>query len=443
MNINSLNKKRKKIFNNIFYKNKFYVKKKLLFIVIFLLICQEEMINYGFINVGYYCNSLKNGGVERVMSLLINYLSKERKFNHFLITNEGKSKGDYLIDQNIKRISLWEEKLTLKEAIKKNTIDILIYNFYDQTEINELNKLKKTKIICYDHSSYFFWIYQNIFNFKDSVYNGYKNCKYVISLIPFENDYLFKKWGINSILMDNPATFEYDSVVPSDLKNKNIIMIGRAFDTFKRFDLGIIAMKSIIKEIPKCEMNILSFSVKNLEILIQNLNLEKHVRFVGFQKNLKIFLQNSSLHILPSISESYSMALSEAKIYGIPSIIIGLDYLSLAKGGTIIIYDDDPHVIAKEAIKILKNDYYRKMLGKEARKSMKNHKNSLIIQKWINLLFSIQKGNKPSFPKELEPNIISEKEAKKILNNQLNLFKRRIPLLRQITIEKLINFSII
>ena len=48
----------------------------------------------------------------------------------------------------------------------------------------------------------------------------------MISLIPVENDYLFKKWGINSILMDNPTTFDYDSVIPSDLSSKIIIMIG-------------------------------------------------------------------------------------------------------------------------------------------------------------------------------------------------------------------------
>ena len=69
------------------------------------------------------------------------------------------------------------------------------------------------------------------------------------------------------------------------------------------------------------------------------------------------------------------MVLAEAKIFGIPSIICGLDFLVLSKGGTVILYDDDPDIIAKESIKILKNDRYRKKLGKEARKSMKNRKN--------------------------------------------------------------------
>ena len=396
------------------------------------------------INIGYFCSSFKNGGIERVMSLLIKYLSKEKRFNHLLITVKYKSEGEYFIYPNIKRISLLEKKISLIEVIKTNHIDLLIYNSYSKSEIRELNKLTTTKIIYYDHSSYFFWLYRNVYNFNDSFYYEYKKCNYVISLIPLENDYLFKKWGINSILMDNPTTFEYDLVIPSDLTKNNIIMIGRSNDILKRFDLGIKAMKNIIEEIPKCKMDILSFPDKKLETLIQNLNLEKYVKFIGYQKNIEIFLKNSSLHILTSISEAYPMVLSETKIFGIPSIIIGLDYLSLAEKGTVIIYDDDPYAIAKEAIKILKNDKYRKKLGKEARKSMKNHKNSIIIKKWIKLLLSVYKGNKSSFMRlSKNKNAISEKEAVKILNNQIILLRKRRPILQGLTLKKLVNFSLI
>ena len=415
-----------------------------MFIILYISFNDGTNLNIFPIKVAYYCISLKNGGIERVMSLLANYLSKDKRFKHYLITADYKSERDYSINQDIIRLSLSEKKISILEAVKANNIDILIYNYYDKLEISVLNKLRSTKLICYDHSSYFFWIYQNIYNFKDSFYYEYKNCHYVISLIPLENDFLFKKWGINSILMDNPSTFEYNLVKPSDLIQKNIIMIGRANDIFKRFDLGIKAMKSIIKEIPKCKMNILSFPEKNLEILIHNLNLQKCVKFVGYHTNIDIFLKNSSLHILPSISEAYPMVLSETKIFGIPSIIIGLDYITLAKKGTVIIYDDDPNAIAKEAIKILKNDEYRKKLGKEARKSMKIHKNSIIAQKWTKLLLSVYKGKESNFMKRLKVlKAISEIEAEKILKNQLILLQKRIPILRNLTFEKLINFSLL
>ena len=146
------------------------------------------------------------------------------------------------------------------QILKENYIDILIYQFYSAPEIEQLNKLSNTKTIFINRSCFLHWIYYNshysyyIFN---NIYKAYKHCKYLISLVPFENDYLFKKWGINSILMNNFITYDYNSIKPSDLSSKTILMIGRGDDPIKRFELGINAMSHIINEIPDCEMKII------------------------------------------------------------------------------------------------------------------------------------------------------------------------------------------
>jgi glycosyltransferase involved in cell wall biosynthesis len=274
------------------------------------------------------------------------------------------------------------------------------------------------------------------------MYKAYKNCKYVISLIPIENDYLFKIWGINSILMDNPLTFEYDSIIPSNLSDKNIIMIGRGSDRLKRFELGIESMKYIIKEIPECIMNIISESVEEQEKLIKTLNLEKNVKFTGFQSNIDVYLKNTSLHIFPSIAEGYPMVLGETKMYGIPTILCGLDYLALAKGGTVMVYDDNPETIAKEAIKILKNETYRKILGDEARKSMEKRKNEFIEQRWAKLLSLVHKGDDESILK-LNENKMTDKEAEEILINQLKMIHLRRPNLKDVTLDQLKSYELV
>ena len=242
--------------------------------------------------------------------------------------------------------------------------------------------------------------------------------------------------------MDNPTTFEYDSIIPSDLSSKNIIMIGRIEDPVKRFELGIKAMKIIIKEIPGCKMKIIS-SNNNMKFksLIKKLKLKKIVRFTGIQKNVETYLKHASLHILPSISECYPMVLSETKIFGIPSIICGLDFLALSKGGTVIIYDDSPNTIAKEAIKILKNETYRKQLGKEARNSIKYHKNKLIAKKWIKLFLSVYKGDYESYNNLNSHAIMSENEAEQILTNQLLLLQKRYQNFKYLTLEKLKSYT--
>ena len=423
-------------------KNKNLIKYNVL-LACLLLYMNAEYFMTKYIRVAYYCNSFRYGGIERVFSSLISYLSKEKYFIFYLVTRTKVLKDEYAIPKKTKRISLYEKNLNLYEAIKHEKIDILIYNYEDK-EIEKLNKLNKTKVIFYNHSSFLYWIYQKqLYNLKDTVYYRYRNCKYVISLIPLENDYLFKKWGIKSILMDNPTTFDYNSVIPSNLENNNIIMLGRGTDPVKRYNLPIEAMKYIIKEIPDCQMNIISKLNKKLQNIILRLKLENNIKFTGYLKKVETYLTNSSLHILSSLSESYPMALGEAKIFGIPSILCGLDYLTLSKGGTIIIYDDEPATIANEAIKILKDRDLRKKMGQEARESMKNKKNKLLAEKWRKLLLSIYKGDDKIYLELLnDKDKMTDNEANQILNNQLILLKKRRARFKNITLEKFIFYSL-
>ena len=83
-------------------------------------------------------------------------------------------------------------------------------------------------------------------------------------------------------------------------------------------------------------------------------------------------------------------------------------------------------------------------MGIEARKSMKNRKNDLIAKKWVKLILSLYKGNNVSINKISKyRRRMTEKEAKAILKNQLNLLHKRKPFLKNITLKQLINFSLI
>ena len=250
---------------------------------------------------------------------------------------------------------------------------------------------------------------------------------------------------INSILMNNFITYKYDNIIPSNLSSKTIIMIGRANDKMKRFNMGIRAMKYIIKEIPDCEMKIISKleGIKYLKNLIDKLNLKNKIKFEGFTLNPEIFYSNASLHIFPSVIECFPMALSETKIFGIPNIISGIDYVLAGMDGVININDDSPKNIAIESIKILKNDKYRKKLGKLARQSMKKFKNELTVKKWIELILAVYKGQYYYNKLREENRKISEKEAINHLKNQLKLLKMRKSEMKVVSLNDIINFNFV
>jgi glycosyltransferase involved in cell wall biosynthesis len=397
------------------------------------------------IRVGVFSYYLRNGGRARITSLLLNYLHKINIFNLFLFTRElgFEKESEYYIENDIIRIS--KKNFTISNLIKeirKKKIDILIFQHSNSKDIKILSNLTDIKTIFYQHQSFFFWLYKNYSNFK-SIYEAYHSAKYIVSLIHLENDYIFRKWGIESIFMNNFISYNLKRVIPSDLSYKNIIMIGRADNKLKRFNLGIYAMEYIIQEIPGCEMKILSEAenVNRLFKMIEVLNLKNNVKFYGYTSTPEIFFKNVSLHLFPSISESFGLVLCETKIYSLPNIILGLDYISIYKGGTINIYDDRIETIANEAIKILIDDKYRKILGKSARKSIQILDNEILLEKWIKLILSVYFGNNYYQKLREEDKKISEDEAKKILDNQINLLRMRNSIYTNVTINNINNFT--
>ena len=243
--------------------------------------------------------------------------------------------------------------------------------------------------------------------------------------------------------MNNFITFKYNYVIPSDLSAKEILMVGRSHDKFKRLDLGLLSMEYINNEIPQYEMIVIcNITINhNLKMISNILNLTNSIKFVGYTSIPEIYYRNATLHIFPSISESFGLVLSEAKIYGIPSILVGLDYVSISNGGTYIIFDDKPDTLANEAIKIIKDEEYKIKLANEARNNMLKYNNDILLKKWVNLILAIYKGD--NYYEELRN---KEKKSEKvfllkILTNQLKLLKMRNAQFKNITIEHFLNFS--
>ena len=201
---------------------------------------------------------------------------------------------------------------------------------------------------------------------------------------------------------------------------------------------------AVYDEVPESELKIISKlnGIYNLKKLVNDLNLKRNVKFEGYKMNPAIYFKNASLHFFPTLCESFGLVLSEAKLYGLPSILMGLNYVSLSNGGTVIIYDDKPESLAKVAIKKLKNKTYRKKLGKQARKSIKYYDNQYLLIKWIKLILSIYKGESHYEILRKQYKGISQKESLEILKVQVNLLRMRMPkIFNNITTELFENLT--
>ena len=399
------------------------------------------------VKIAFYCESLAFGEVEKLTSLLINYLSKESIFDIYLFLNKDSQK-EYLINSTIHRINIqFYSPQILRRLLIGYKIEFFIYQLNNIKDIKVLKNLNETNDITtlfINYSGFLYWIYNNDYHFFSNLYNTYKESNYLVSFIPFENDIILKKWEINSIYMNFLLPFDYNSTQQLDLSSKTILMIGKGSDKMKRLDLGIKAMKYIIKEIPDSKMKIVTDlnGRENLKILIKELNLENNIIFEEYYSSNEIYFNNISLHLLPSIAEGTGLDICETKFFGIPNVLVGLDYLPCSKGGVSIIYDDSPESIALECIKILNDEKYRKSLGNEARESMKNFDNKIIADKWMRLILSAYLDEAYfNRIKEEGNELINSNEEKKILNNQIKLLKMRLEEMKNVNLNEITNFS--
>ena len=107
----------------------------------------------------------------------------------------------------------------------------------------------------------------------------------------------------------------------------------------------------------------------------------------------------------------------------------------------VIIYDDSPESLAKESINIIINKEYRKKLGKEARNSMKQFNNELLLIKWIKLILSIYNDKFLYIKLRGENHLKPQNDEISILNNQLKLLKMRYEIFKNVTKKDYENFK--
>lgn len=179
----------------------------------------------------------------------------------------------------------------------------------------------------------------------------------------------------------------------AELKNNRIVSVGRLSPEKGYLDL-LRVFNQVVKTNPDWTLDIIGDGKEkdNLEAYISKHNLEDKVTLHGFQNKEYIdkILNQSSIYLMTSFTESFGIVLIEAMSHGVPCIAF-----DSAEGAREIITSGDNGFLIKNrsieamVIKVnslIEKEEERKKVGKLARESVKKYTSDVIQNEWITLI---------------------------------------------------------
>jgi len=275
----------------------------------------------------------------------------------------------------------------MKKEIQKCKTD---YIFSTRIEFSRLIKRTDTINISQEHS------YIDTDKYIKKVGSSFNNIDYLVVMTDKAKEN-YCKWISNNKteVVVIPNMIEKNDKYISSCENKKIISVGRLEDV-KNFSLLIDIFYQIVTE---HKNNGWTLSIigsgslkKELEEKIEVLNLKDKVELI---ENIPIEmvykkLSESSIFVLTSKSESFSLVLCEAMDVGLPVVSFDIDagpreIINDSQNGYLI-ENRQSKEMTNKILSLIDNSKSRKQMGTNAKQSIAKYYSSNIIKKWLEVL---------------------------------------------------------
>ena len=350
------------------------------------------------------------GGIQNLMEGLSNALLNHGPVKVFADSFENSENYDLNSKLDIQRISgfkifkKYRKANLVKEFINNNDLRALFFDHWKSIENIEISVLKKTKSFCLIHSKEINHPIGSSLNKR--MIKALSKANFIVANSGFTKNLLIRLGYENkNIKIINPGS-NYPVQVNEEGKKFADNIYGDSFPkliTVSRLDGRkshknvLMTIKNLLPKFPKLKyVSIGDGDEKNnLEKLIKELGLTKHVKFIykSHEQEKIGLLEKSDIFIMPSIVykksvEGFGISFIEAASYGKPSIAgkFGGEADAVLDGKTGYLCDgNDLNNLYEILLKILDNDNYKK-LGANALEFSKNFSWNKIVKKYIELI---------------------------------------------------------
>lgn len=318
------------------------------------------------------------------------YLLTDKPNKKELLTALKKANVAGFIKESTKSLKVLRlRKTSMIEAIKQCDSDVIISTRPFHNSL--LGKYAKEGIIkiAWEHSHH-----NNNQSYINEVVSSCDKIDYFISVSKeLNNFYTSKIKNSKTICKHISLTLDDFPTELSHLDKKEIISVGR-LSKEKGFDSLIDVFKLVTLEKPEWHLNIVGDGLEksNIEKTIKNNNLEDYVTLHGFKDKAELnkILQNSSIYVMTSLTESFGLVLIEAMSYGIPCLSFdsargSLEIIDNGING-FTIPNRDKKLMAEKIINLIEDDELRQKMGAKAHEKSMLFSKDIIKKDWINLI---------------------------------------------------------
>jgi glycosyltransferase involved in cell wall biosynthesis len=361
-----------------------------------------------------YSNVWFRGGIERVLSIILNKL--KNKYSWVLVSTDREMEGGFYLDDKITHIKISDvspEKIASRIAALSVLLDVDLFIgnpniMFDFLKVYELLHNLNIKSIACNHGHYFLpYHYRWLNPIIEQRLEAYKHANVVTWLTSFGAN-IFAQFGENVALMPNPNTFELSKTITISSKIKKVLLcVGRFYDAVKRLDRVLEVFNRVLVHHPDAElvlvggydldMHIPADSKESIRDMMQRLSIpDKNVRFVGECDNVEKYYENASLLIMTSDSEGFSIVLNEAGAFGLPCVLFeipGLEDIILNGENGFIVPQDDLDGMASKVSLLLTDQELRCKMGNRARELVERFSQQRICARWENLIDTVLATN--------------------------------------------------
>jgi glycosyltransferase involved in cell wall biosynthesis len=180
-----------------------------------------------------------------------------------------------------------------------------------------------------------------------------------------------------------------------ELFDYSILYMGRIASE-KKIDITIKAVANLVKKVPKLGLVIAGTGaqVDELKALVEQLGIERNVKFFGYLKNIDdmVGLYNGSdLFVIPSVAETQSIVMMQAMACKLPVIAArawGLAEYVNDKNG-ILIEPDDAEGLTQKILYLFENQGVALKLGEGGREFVEKFSPENIAREWERIYIDV------------------------------------------------------